>query len=250
MLRVVIIDDETRSRETIREMLDIYCADIEVVAEGHDVKSGIQVIKQHNPDLVLLDIKMPDGSGFDLIRQIMPVKFKLIFITAFEEYAIRAFKFNALDYITKPIDPTEMQAAIEKAVNAVEGSDLNNKIKTLMEQYMRPAQTDDARIVLKTADVLHLVELKNIVRVTSERNYTVFILNEGENIMVSKSIKEYTEFLEKNNFFRIHQSHLINLVYLRKFVKDELVCVMKDNSEVPVSYRKKEELLKRLNSMN
>ncbi|GAP43514.1 two component transcriptional regulator, LytTR family [Lentimicrobium saccharophilum] len=249
MIRTVIIDDEARSRETIREMIRLYCSNAEVVAEAEDVRSGISVIRAQKPDLVILDIKMPDGSGFDLLRQIMPVDFRVIFVTAFEEYAIKAFKFNAVDYITKPVDPIELQVAIDRVSKIIETGNINNQLQKMMDGFGKPAPQDNKKIILKTADTIHVLEFDDILRCESDRNYTVFILENGERIMVSKSIKEYETVLEENNFCRIHQSHIINLAHLRKFKKDELICVLKDNSEIPVAYRKRDDLLKVLRNL-
>ena len=249
MIRTVIIDDEARSRETIREMMRLFCTNTEVVAEAEDVRSGISAIRAQKPDLVILDIKMPDGSGFDLLRQIMPVDFRVIFVTAFEEDAIKAFKFNAVDYITKPVDPIELQVAIDRVSKIIETGNINNQLQKMMDGFGKPAPQDNKKIILKTADTIHVLDFDDILRCESDRNYTVFILENGERIMVSKSIKEYEEFLEENNFCRIHQSHIINLAHLRKFKKDELICILKDNSEIPVAYRKRDDLLKVLRNL-
>ncbi|NTW23490.1 MAG: response regulator transcription factor [Lentimicrobium sp.] len=244
MIRTVIIDDEPRSREAMREMLRLYCTGIEVVAEGEDVKSGIAAIQNHNPQLVLLDIKMPDGTGFDLIRKIMPVTFRLIFVTAYEEYAIKAFRFNAIDYLTKPIDPSELQSAIEKASSTIENENINERLKKLLLDYMKPPLPENRKLILKTSETIHIVEIDNIVRCESARNYTIFHLDNKQQILMSKSIKEYSDMLEQFNFYRVHHSHLINLKYLIKFKRDELMCVLKDNTEIPVSTRKRDELLR------
>lgn len=244
MIRTIIIDDEARSREALREMLKLYCTGIEVVAEGSDVKSGIAAINEHNPQLVLLDIKMPDGTGFDLIRKIMPVTFRLIFFTAYEEYAIKAFRFNAIDYLTKPIDPTELQSAIEKASSTIENENINDRLKKLLLDYTKPQMPENRKLVLKTSDTIHIVDVENIVRCESDRNYTIFHLDNKQKILMSKSIKEYSDLLEQLNFYRVHHSHLINLKYLVKFKRDELMCVLKDDTEIPVSTRKRDELLR------
>ncbi|PKP49455.1 MAG: DNA-binding response regulator [Bacteroidetes bacterium HGW-Bacteroidetes-11] len=249
MTKAVIIDDEFRSRETLREMLKLYCSDVEVVAEGEDVKSGVKAIKTHNPDLVFLDIKMPDGSGFDLLRQLLPIDFKLIFITAYEEYAIKAFKFNAIDYITKPVDPDELKSAVSKVSKFINSDNLNDHLKQMLNDYIKPMRAENKKVILKTAEAIHVIDTDDIVRCESNSNYTMFYINDGDKIIVSKSIKEFVEFLEERNFFRVHHSHLINLNFLKRFKKDELFCVLKDNTEVPVSFRKRNELLKMLKTL-
>lgn len=249
MTKAVIIDDEFRSRETLREMLKLYCSDVEVVAEGEDVKSGVKAIKTHSPDLVFLDIKMPDGSGFDLLRQLLPIDFKLIFITAYEEYAIKAFKFNAIDYITKPVDPDELKSAVSKVSKFINSDNLNDHLKQMLNDYIKPMRAENKKVILKTAEAIHVIDTDDIVRCESNSNYTMFYINDGDKIIVSKSIKEFVEFLEERNFFRVHHSHLINLNFLKRFKKDELFCVLKDNTEVPVSFRKRNELLKMLKTL-
>jgi len=249
MTRAVIIDDEIRSRETLREMLKLYCAEVEVVGEGEDVKSGVKAIRSLNPGLVFLDIKMPDGSGFDLLRQLLPIDFKLIFITAYEEYAIKAFKFNAIDYITKPVDPDELKTAVSKVSMSISTENINDSLKQMLNDYMKPMRAENKKMVLKTAEAIHIIDTDDIVRCESDSNYTRFYLNDGEKIMVSKSIKEFADVLEERKFFRVHHSHLINLNFLKRFKKDELICVLKDNTEVPVSFRKRNELLKILRNL-
>lgn len=249
MIRAVIIDDESKSRETIREILRLYCTGIEIVAEGDNVASGIEAIKKHKPDLVMLDIKMPDGTGFDLLRKVMPVSFHLIFITAFEEFAIKAFKYNTIDYLTKPIDPIELKEAIEKASITIGKDNINERLFRLLDDYMKPSPIDNRKIILKTADTIHVVDLDNIIRCESDRNYTAFYIVDEEKILISKSIKVFSEYLEGLNFFRIHASHLINLKYLKKFKKEDLVCILSDGSVIPVSYRKRDDLLKLLKTI-
>ncbi|KAF0199270.1 MAG: two-component system LytT family response regulator [Bacteroidetes bacterium] len=249
MIRTIIIDDESRSRETLREMLRLYCKGIEVVAEAESIKSGIEAISRHNPDLLLLDIKMPDGTGFDLLRSIMPISFRIIFVTAYEEYAIKAFRYNALDYLTKPIDPAELQSAIDKATATIENENINERLKKLLLDYMKPQPAENRRLVLKTSETIHIVDIDKIIRCESARNYTVFYMENKEKILISKSIKEFSDTLESHDFYRVHHSHLINLKYLVKFKRDELMCVLSDNTEIPVATRKRDELLKALRTL-
>jgi two-component system LytT family response regulator len=192
---------------------------------------------------------MPDGSGFDLLRQLLPIDFKLIFITAYEEYAIKAFKFNAIDYITKPVDPDELKSAVSKVSKFINSDNLNDHLKQMLNDYIKPMRAENKKVILKTAEAIHVIDTDDIVRCESNSNYTMFYINDGDKIIVSKSIKEFVEFLEERNFFRVHHSHLINLNFLKRFKKDELFCVLKDNTEVPVSFRKRNELLKMLKTL-
>jgi len=241
MLKVIIIDDEAKSRGTIKEMLNIYCHGIEIVAQADSVKTGISAIKQYNPDLILLDIRMPDGTGFDLLRQIGLISFKVIFITAYEEYAIKAFKFSALDYILKPIDPDELMDAIDKSKKIIANDNLNLRLNSFFENLDTPKEAK--KIALKSMDSISLVEVDDIIRCESDKNYTIFHMIDGETILAIKTLKDFMDILEDYGFYRVHQSHIINLCHVKRFLKDETVCVMKDNSKVPVSFRKREEIM-------
>lgn len=249
MIRTIVIDDENKARETIVDMLGRYCKEVEVIGEAADVQSGYDAIRKHSPDLVLLDIKMPDGTGFDLLRKFLNVDFHVIFITAYEEYAIRAFKFSALDYLLKPIDPDELVDAVQKAEVKINGEDLTLKIKTLFENVDHLSNREK-KIVLKTSSNVHVVNLYDIIRCQSDKNYTHFYTVDGDKIVVSKTLKEYDELLRSYGFFRVHQSHLINLTFVKRFEKsDGGYLVMKDSSNVPVSFRKKDDLMKLFKSL-
>lgn len=242
MIKAVIIDDEYNSRETLRQMLRYCCPNVEIVGEGEGVVSGLAAINELNPDIVFLDIKMTDGTGFDLLNKVGKADFRLVFVTAFEEYAMKAFRCNAIDYITKPVDPNELQRAVEKASKMTDGENTNDAIKRLLDSINKPNQPNK-KIVLKTLNTVHVIEVDNIIRCESDRNYTVFHLADGEKILISRSMKEFDDMLMEFGFLRVHNSHLINLNAVRKFLKDELILVLKDNTSIPVAYRKRDELL-------
>lgn len=243
IIRTIIVDDETHSRETISEMIKIYCTDVRIVDQADSVRSGVLSIRKHKPDLVLLDIKMPDGTGFDLVRQMEQINFKIIFITAYEEYAIKAFKFSALDYLLKPIDPEELTMAVEKARNLMKNENLNQQINEFLTQMNRFQKYGTGKkIVLKTSDNLFVVDTNDIISVESDENYCHFHLVNNENILVSRSIKEYIKLLEEHTFYRAHKSYAININHVKRYNRDENSCVMSDGSVIPVSYRKKDKL--------
>ncbi|MBI9033648.1 MAG: response regulator transcription factor [Bacteroidales bacterium] len=248
MIRTVVIDDEIRARESIIELLKLFKNEIEVVGTAHDVQSGLKAIDQHKPDLVLLDIIMPDGTGFDLLKQIKSINFKLIFITAYEQYAIKAFKFSAIDYLLKPIDPDDFQEALLKLEKTQEKNDIEVRLNTFRDHMDDPSSKNNRRVVLKTSTAIHVVEIDDIIRCESDRNYTSFSIVGLGNILVSRTIKDFADILEEFNFFRAHQSHLINLDHLRKYDKENFVCVMSDQSEIPVSHRRKDLLFKKFRS--
>jgi len=244
MIRCVIVDDESKAREILVEMLKLYCNNVELVGQAQNVSKGYDVIKMLKPDLVLLDIKMPDGSGFDLLNKFNKIDFKVIFITAHEEYAIKAFRFSALDYILKPIDPTDLISAVEKASEANSVNNINEQFKTLKDNFYNETNSQEKRIVLKTTENIYIISIKDVIRCQSEKNYTYFYFKNRERIIVSKTLKDFDEILTDYGFMRIHRSNLINLSYIDRFEKSEGgFLIMKDGSRVDVSHRKKEALL-------
>lgn len=248
MIKAVVIDDEFNSRETLRQMLHYCCPNVELVGEGDGVTSGLAAINEFKPDIVFLDIRMTDGSGFDLLNKVGKADFKLIFVTAYEDYAMKAFRCNAIDYITKPVDPNDLMRAVEKASKVTDGENTNDAIKRLLDSINKPIQ-QNKKIVLKTLSTVHVIEIDNIIRCESDRNYTVFHLADGEQILISRSMKEFDDILAEHGFLRVHNSHVINLNYIRRFMKDELIVVLKDNASIPVAYRKKEELLNAIKNL-
>jgi len=244
MIKTIIIDDEVKARETIESMLKTYCSDVEVIDSASSVREGVEVMDKNDPDLVFLDIKMGDGTGFDLLRKIKNANFFLVFITAFEEFAIRAIKFSALDYILKPLDPDELVSAVDKARLAIEKENVSSRIEALFEN-LDMLNAKSKKIVLKTTSSVHIVNINDIIRCESEKNYTHFFTTDGEQITVSKTLKEYNEMLNDYSFYRVHQSHLVNLAHVKRYEKQEGGnLVMDDNTIVPVSFRKKEDLMK------
>ena len=236
MIKIAVIDDESKARETIINILKLSNSDFNIIGEAENVKLSVDLIKKKNPDIVLLDINLSDGTGFDLLKKFESIHFKIIFITAHEEYALQAIKFSAIDYILKPIVAGELLAAIEKAVQVIHKEDIELKLNALF------ANLDKVKkIVLKTAESIHLVNIKAIIRCEADVNYTHFFLDNGEKLLVSKTLKEFAEMLEPAGFFRAHQSHLVNLDYISRFDKTEGGhLVMSDESIVPVSLRKRE----------
>ena len=249
MFNVIIIDDEPNAVALLTSSLNKHFKNAHVVATAHNVASGVQAIKANNPDLVLLDVRMPDGTGFDLLKQIEPVDFEVIFITAYQEYAIRAFKFSALDYILKPFDDEEFIASIKKAEASLQSSNTALNLSAFYEN-LNSKSAEFKKIVLKTNAHIYAVNIKDIIRLEAEGNYTNFMLADGRKLMVSKILKEYDDLLSGFNFFRAHQSHLINMNYFESFKKaDGGYIVMTDKSTIPVASRKKEDFLKFLSSL-
>lgn len=249
MIRAIIVDDEKRARETIKSLLQLYCKNVTVVAEADNIELAETAVGKYFPDLVFLDIDMPGGSGFDLLKKYKTLPFKVVFITAHNDFAIRAFKFSALDYILKPINPDELISAVEKAETSIDKENLNQKLQIFISN-MENITMEVKKIVLKTSDSIHVINVNDIIRCEADRNYSSFFLTNKKTILVSTTLKDYDELLSSYRFFRAHQSHLINLNHIERYEKKDGGClIMKDGSIVPVSVRKKEELLSLLQNI-
>lgn len=247
MKKALIIDDENRTRELIAKMITSFGFDIEAIPIGENVQTGIKAIEEIKPDIVFLDIQMPDGTGFDVLRSVKNKNFEVVFITAHEEFAIKAIKFSALDYLLKPIDPSELRAAVERAIKAVDDKKEDSQFDAL-QNNIQPNQK--RRLVLKTQESVFVVELHEIIRCEADRNYTSFFLVGGKKILVSKTLKEYETLLSSHNFLRVQQSHLINLDYVDRYDKGNGgSVVMKDGSEVSLSPAKRDVFFKILENL-
>lgn len=247
MKKILIIDDESRTQQLIAKMIDSFGLPVETITEGNNVESGIAAIKQHHPDIVFLDIQMPDGTGFDVINALDEKNFKLIFVTAHEEFAIKAIKFSALDYLLKPVDADELKTSLLKAMETQE-DELEASQLDALQRNINP--NEKRRLVLKTQESVHVVDLENIIRCEADRNYTSFYLDGGKKILVSKTLKDYETLLSAHNFIRVQQSHLINLNYVDRYDKKHGgAVVMKDGSEVPLSPAKRDAFFQRLENL-
>jgi len=239
MLKAVIIDDEKNGRNTLIGLLENYCPEVEIIGEANNVKTGIEAIKKWQPDVVFLDIEMPDGTGFDLLSQIDSIDFEVVFVTAYDNYAIKAFQCSAVDYLLKPIDNKLLISSVQKLKKTSNVKGLDEKIDTLLGNTKRLN-----KLVVPTTEGIHIVKIENIIRCSADDYYTVFHLKDNVKITVSKTLKEYSEILENLSFFRTHQSHLINLEYVDRFVNaDGGYIVMQNGDQVVVSRRRKKLLL-------
>ncbi|MFY7814740.1 MAG: LytR/AlgR family response regulator transcription factor [Chryseobacterium taeanense] len=253
MINSVIIDDDTNLREGMKAMLNMYAPEIIISGEAESVKTGIALIEKLNPDIVFLDILMHDGTGFDILERLNQkfgkVSAHIIFITAHEKFAIKAFRFSALDFLLKPVDPDELKNVIVK-IKTIQNQNTNYKhIELLLDNISK--QTENfKKIALSTSEGTHLFEIKDIIRCESEDNYTRFYIKNHKTVIISKTLKEYEELLAEHDFERIHQSHLINLNELKSYIKkDGGFVIMSDSSQLPVSQRKKERLQELINKL-
>lgn len=242
-MKAVIIDDEAHHRDYLKSLLAEYCPHVQLLAEADGVEAGLQLLRTHHPDLLLLDVEMQDGTGFDLLQKIQPVDFHVVFTTAHQHFALQAFRFSALDYLLKPIEAELLVAAVSKAAETKKASDMQVKLTALLGN-IQSMSTQPKKMVLKDSDNIHLVAVSDIIRLEADSNYTIFHLADQRRILVSKTMKDYERMLEDHFFFRCHQSHMINLHYLQRIGKrDGGSVIMKDNTELPLSSRKRETLI-------
>ena len=241
-MKAIIVDDESAVRNSIRSLITANFNDIQIIATAGNVAEGVEALNREKPDLLFLDVEMPDGNGFDLLKKISPVNFRVIFVTGHQEYALDAIKVSALDYVLKPIDTDELIRAVEKAREVINQEEQNLKLQVLNENLQ--CKKVLKRIILHTADHLQLVSVTDIIRAEADSNYTLFWLSGNRKIMVSKTIKEFNSLLANSGFIRVHQSHLVNLEHIDRFMKKDGGWLrMKDGSSVPVSPNLKKQVL-------
>jgi len=244
-LKAVIVDDELASRETLASYLKNYCPDIELVADADSVKSGLEIIKKHKPDVVFLDIEMPYGNAFDLLEQIDHVDFDLVFVTAYSNYAIKALNMSASYYILKPISIDELINAVEKIKSERNSGDISIQSKILIEN-IQSANKQNHKIVLPQLNGFDVIKVNEIIRCQANDNFTEFYLTNGTKKLISRTLKFYEDILKDFDFVRIHKSHLINLQYVTKYMKGKGGQVeMTDGSVVDVSANQKASFLEK-----
>lgn len=246
MIRTVIIEDEQKSMEVLAALIRRNCPDLDIVATAASVQQGVETIRQHQPALVFLDISMPDGSGFDLLEKV-DQKFELIFATASDQYAIKAIKFSACDYLLKPIDSDELVAAVEKVRKKQNNLPSMENLRFLVDQLKR---SDDnfQKITLPTGNAYEIVNIRDIIRCEADGSYTVFYLSDKRKLLISAGLKHYEELLPEKDFIRVHHHHLINMNHVLRFLKEDGgYAIMSDGSKIEISRRKKESFMERLN---
>lgn len=243
-INAIIIDDEKHARESLQELLKLYCPSIHVLATSSNIQQGKLLIENQSPDLVFLDISIGEETGFDLLKTLNEINFQIIFITAFSNHALKAFRVNALDYLLKPIDPIELKSAVGKALQSFLSHQFQSQINYLTQslKYQEVSQ-----IAIAHSDGVTYLEISNIVHIEGNANYSTFFSQEGETLMASKSLKHFEAILPSRNFFRCHQSHLVNLDYVKKVnTKESNSIEFRNGVKVPFARSKKEELMDRL----
>ncbi|HLG33271.1 MAG TPA: LytTR family DNA-binding domain-containing protein [Bacteroidia bacterium] len=245
-MKAIILDDEPDARDALRMAVERYCPEIKIIASCENPEEGLEQIKKHNPDLLFLDVDMPGMSGFDVLNQLAESDMNVIFVTAHDKYAIKAIRFSALDYLLKPVDADELQRAVKRAMEKQNRSENNIKVKSFLDN-IRSQQERLGKLSVPTMEGLLFMDIHEIVYCKADDNYTEIILSSKEKIVISKTLKDVEEMLEGYTFFRIHQSYLINLKFMQRYVKGYGgYVVMKDGASLDVARRKKEEFLLRI----
>jgi two-component system LytT family response regulator len=245
MIRSVIVDDELKSRESLKILIEDFCKDVSVEAMCKSVSEAEQAIDELKPDLIFLDIQLQRETGFDLLSKYSTLNFEVIFTTAYSEYAIKAFKFSAIDYLLKPIDIAELQQAIEK-VQKRKTNSITDRLQQLV-QNLRANSSDNYKLALPTSDGLVFVKVNDILYCEASSNYTEITMADNKKYLVTRTLKEYDEMLNAQNFYRIHHSYLINLNGVKKYVRgDGGYVVMSNEKALDVSKRKRDGFLDRI----
>lgn len=243
-MKAIIIDDEPDCVRLMALQLKMYCPQVEVVAECTSSEEGLKAIRSQDADVVFLDIEMPKMNGFQLLEMVGDANFAVVFVTAYDKFAVKAFKFSAIDYLLKPTDAKDLQAAVQKVERSRK---VDNRQLEMLKQYIRPhTKAFPDKIALPHQDGVVFVELKNIVYCEADDNYTRFYLVNGQKHLISKTLRDIQEILEERNFLRISRQHLINLDHIAKFMKGEgSYVVMSNGTSVNVSRSQKDRLIER-----
>jgi two-component system LytT family response regulator len=246
-IKAVIIDDEQNNIDNLQYLLTRHCPQVHVMATARDASTGQAIIEQQQPELVFLDIQMPDKNGFELLQSLPGYRFEVIFVTAFDQYGIQAVKFAAIDYLLKPINTEELKTAVQKVAEKNRQQKQNLQIENLLQLLQYRQQKEEHRIALPTARETRFVHTQDIIRCESTNNYTTFYFTNKEKLMVSKPIYEYEDLLNGYGFIRCHQSHLVNKRYVKSWIREDGdYLLLDDGSQIPVSRQKKDTIKQEL----
>lgn len=247
MIKTLIVEDEQKSLNMLAAIIQKNCPELTIVGLARNVKEGVEMVESLRPELVFLDISMPDGSGFDLLERVSGHKFELIFATASDQHAIRAIKYSACDYLLKPIDIDELKIAIDKVVKKKNAIPNMENLQFLI-QHLKRADENFQKITLPTGNAYEIVNIKDIVRCEADGSYTLFYISDKRKMMISAGLKHYEELLPDGEFIRVHHHHLINMNHVVRFLKEDGgYAIMSDGSKIEISRRKKEAFMEKLN---
>ena len=240
-MTALLVEDMPQALQALQHDLAEYCPEVQVIGTAHSVVEAAKQLRQQQPNLLFLDILLGDGTGFDLLEIFPKLQARIIFVTASDEFALRAFRFAAVDYLLKPVDPSQLREAVDRARDQLAHSD--ESIDLLKETIRRP-ETLPSRITLHTQERIAVVDIDQIVRCEADSNNSWFVLASGEKIFVTRTLKHFEQLLAQHQFIRVHQSHLLNLAYIKEYVKKDGGYLKLKNGEIaPVSLRKKAEVV-------
>jgi two-component system, LytTR family, response regulator len=239
-IKTVIIDDEKRSRDTLNGLINKFCPEIDVIGFADNYESSLVLIRTQKPQLVFLDIQLNDGNGFQILEQLRPVNFEVIFTTAYDQYAIKAIRYSALDYLLKPVIPDELIDSVKKAQKKINSGQTNESVHALLEN-LNSVNNESNKIVLSTSEGMFVFKIDDIIRCESDDYYTRFFFSNRRPLLISKTLKQNEELLGNQQFIRPHKSHLININYISQYVKtDGGYILLTDGTKIPVARRKRE----------
>lgn len=246
MIHAIIIDDIEQARITLKKDLETYAPEVVVIGEASGVLDGAKLLKKVKPDVLFLDIQMQDGSGFDLLDILSDIHFNIIFITASDAYAIKAFQYAAINYLVKPVDPDKLIASIEQL--KTRRTNEFEKYK-LLNDSLKSNTKNQTKLALNTQEKIHIVNIADVIRCESDGNYTEFYFTQHKKILVTKTMKDFEEILTRHGFYRVHQSHLINTKFIKEFIKTDDVLLMENDTQIPVSSRRRADVIKMLEQL-
>jgi two-component system LytT family response regulator len=249
MPTAILVDDMPQAIEVLKSDLNDKCPDVDIIGTADSVVNAAKLLRKKQPDLLFLDIMLGDGTGFDLLEIFPDISSKIIFVTAYEEHAIKAFRFSAIDYLLKPINPTDLEKAVARAKQTLKMASSKESIDILKETINDPDSLPK-RISLSTQEKIAVVEIENIIRCESDGNNTMFTFKSGERIFVTRTLKQFDQMFSEHTFIRTHQSHLINTAYIQEYVRrDGGYIKMKNGDRIPVSVRKKSAVIEMLDNL-
>ena len=249
MIKAIIVDDETDCSDVLSVLLEKHCPSVNVIAIFNSPEDSIPAITEMTPDVLFLDVEMPGMNGFDVLERIKSTDTEVIFTTAHDSYAIKAIRFSALDYLLKPVQPSELQEAVRKLEDKHDRKSLQMQMDLLLKQVSQPVQSLD-KIALSTSEGLEIIDVEDILYCEAQSNYTMFHFRNGKRMLASKTLKQVDQLLKDHNFFRVHQSYLVNLRYIAKYVRGDGSYVLLENDvTVSVAQSRKESLTRRLTKM-
>ncbi len=242
-LKAIIVDDEKSSLQNLQQKLTEFCPDIQVLSSSEKPEEAILLIRQHKPDVIFLDIEMPRMSGIRMLEELADYTGEIIFTTAYNHYAVEAIRISAFDYLVKPVSITDLQNAVARLVKYKQ-SETRERLD-ILRQSLSDTKSQDDKIAVPTGEGMEFIRIKNIIHIESSSNYSKIFLVDGKNMLVTKLLKDFEDILAPYKFYRIHNSHLINLSYIKKYIRgDGGQVVMQDNTYIDVARRKKEEFLR------